>query len=166
MATDIADGQLDEWTTAFAAPTDEPELMYPDVESWVGQHLSPMVRRQLGGGLTWCSAWWRHAEAVSRLEAMWRAWESLRLEPALGMSVWWRDHADPQLAVLMSRDLGPFAACTPNKHSEELPDLPCDAAPAAFWGVTELPDGDGDGAANAADEAQEDEVRSTHEDLC
>ena len=42
-----------------------------------------------------------------RLEALWRAWEHLRLDPATGMSVWWRDHADHHMRVLMADD-GPF----------------------------------------------------------
>ncbi|MGV0111135.1 DUF4913 domain-containing protein [Arthrobacter sp. CP30] len=32
--------------------------------------------------------------AVSRLNALWRAWETLRLDPGTGMSDWWRIHAD------------------------------------------------------------------------
>ncbi|WP_221186477.1 DUF4913 domain-containing protein [Terracoccus luteus] len=39
---------------------------------------------------------------------MWRAWEALRLDPATGMSVWWRDHADHHMTVLFSPE-GPFA---------------------------------------------------------
>ena len=59
----------------------------------------PMYRRALDGTQrTWCPEWWRHAEAPSRLEALWRAWEHLRLDPATGMSVWFRDHADHHMA--------------------------------------------------------------------
>ncbi|MDR3070548.1 MAG: DUF4913 domain-containing protein [Propionibacteriaceae bacterium] len=42
-----------------------------------------------------------------RIEALWRAWEHLRLAIALGLSVWYRDHADPHLSVLMDPN-GPF----------------------------------------------------------
>jgi hypothetical protein len=45
------------------------------------------------------------------LEALWRAWEFLRLEGTAGMSVWWRDHADHHMSVLLSTD-GPFKGCT------------------------------------------------------
>jgi hypothetical protein len=31
--------------------------------------------------------WWRYPEAVSRIEAMWRLWKHLRLDPATGMNV-------------------------------------------------------------------------------
>ena len=57
------------------------------------------------------SEWWRSAEAISRLDALWRAWENLRLDGTTGMSVWWRDHADHHMAILMDPD-GPFAGST------------------------------------------------------
>lgn len=55
--------------------------------------------------------WWEYDEAVIRLEALWRAWEHLRLDPSTGMSVWWRDHADHHMAVLMDPE-GKFAAAS------------------------------------------------------
>ena len=74
-----------------------------------------MWRRNLSGNaLTWCPERWRHAEAIARLEAPWRAWEHLRLDPALGMSVWLRDHADHHMAVLLGAD-GPLKAAPPRK---------------------------------------------------
>lgn len=135
-------GAGEDWDAEYAATPaqvladDEPQLLYPDARSWVDEHLSQLVRRQLGAGSTWCAQWWRHAEAISRLEALWRAWEILRLEPTLGMSVWWLHHADPHLAVLLSRDSGPFSACTPDRHVE-LDLLPTVEAPPDHWGVPE-----------------------------
>lgn len=38
------------------------------------------------------------------MEAIWRAWEHLRLEPALGVSTWSLNHADPHMRVLMDKD--------------------------------------------------------------
>ena len=49
---------------------------------------------------TWCPQWWRHAEAVSRFEALARAREHLLLDAATGMFVWLRDHADQYMSVL------------------------------------------------------------------
>ncbi|MGI8558855.1 MAG: DUF4913 domain-containing protein [Solirubrobacteraceae bacterium] len=49
----------------------------------------------------WCPQWWRHAEAVARLESLWRAWEHLRHDAAPGLSVWFRDHADHHLTILL-----------------------------------------------------------------
>ncbi len=59
-----------------------------------------------------------------RLEALWRAWEHLRQDPATGMSVWWRDHPNHHMTVLMSPE-GPFADAegdtNQNKAGEPLP---------------------------------------------
>ena len=52
--------------------------------------------------------WWMHPEAVARLDALWRTWEHFRNDGATGMSVWWRDHADHHMSVLLS-SAGPFS---------------------------------------------------------
>ena len=52
---------------------------------------------------------------ITRLEALWRAWQHLRLDAHTGMSVWFRDHADHQMAVLLSAD-GPYKAGKPAGH--------------------------------------------------
>jgi hypothetical protein len=99
------------------------ELFYSSVEEFVREQLAPMYRRALDGTQrTWCPEWWRHAEAISRLEALWRAWEHLRLDPATGMSVWFRDHADHHMAVLLDSD-GPFKRCSVEKgHGQRQPE--------------------------------------------
>lgn len=120
------------------AGPDEPlaELCFPTLEAFVEQQLAPMWRRNLSGNtLTWCPEWWRHAEAIARLEALWRAWEHLRLDPALGMSVWFRDHADHHMAVLLDAD-GPFKGCSPEEgkgHSPRLTALPCTPPPVGLF---------------------------------
>ncbi|WP_233500217.1 DUF4913 domain-containing protein [Gordonia sp. YC-JH1] len=78
-------------------------------------HLSLLYARKwefAGKSRLWCRRWFEHAEAVSRLEAVWRAYESLRLDPTLGMSVWWRDHLDPHMNALTNPE-GPFEGCSP-----------------------------------------------------
>ncbi|MET3937022.1 DUF4913 domain-containing protein [Arthrobacter sp. OAP107] len=40
-------------------------------------------------------------EAVCRIEALWRVWEHLRMDGATGMSVWWKDHADQHMSILL-----------------------------------------------------------------
>jgi Domain of unknown function (DUF4913) len=87
-----------------------------DVNDWVTDRLIPMLERTPGTQLRWCATWWAHPEVVSRFDACWRAWETLRQDPNLGMSVWYRDHLDPMLAVVMSGN-GPFAACTAERHA-------------------------------------------------
>jgi Domain of unknown function (DUF4913) len=94
--------------------------VFVNVNDWVTDRLIPMLERTTGTQLRWCTTWWAHPEVVSRFEACWRAWETLRLEPTLGMSVWYRDHLDPMLAVVMSGS-GPFAACTPDRHAPVVP---------------------------------------------
>src|SRR5437899_2485751 len=86
-----------------------PEPLYSNVEAWVAGWFAPTFARRLGTA-RWCAQWWLHAEAIVRLEALWRSWEALRLDPTLGMATWLRDHLDPQRAVLMG-DSGPFQAC-------------------------------------------------------
>jgi hypothetical protein len=112
-----------------------PELFYSSLEEFVREQLAPMYRRALDGTQrTWCPEWWRHAEAISRLEALWRAWEHLRLDPATGISVWFRDHADHHMAVLLDSE-GPFKRCSVEKgHGErQLEPLPLVDPPAGLF---------------------------------
>lgn len=93
---------------------EEPELIYGSVAQWVHEFLIPVYRRVLsanGSNSTWCPSWWMHAEAVIRLEALWRAWEHLRLDGKTGMSVFMKDHLDHHMAVLTDTK-GPFDGCT------------------------------------------------------
>lgn len=105
--------------------TGQRDLQFPDVVSFVEELLAKTYRRQLRdvGHIVWCPEWWRHPEAVMRLDAMWMAWETQRGH-ADGMSTWFRDHADPHMAVLMSPE-GPFKACRQQTHKDRLPPLPC-----------------------------------------
>ena len=103
---------------APAADTDEPpEPVYPSVEHWVTWHFLPMYRRPLGGEFRWCPQWWRHAEAITRLTALWQSWEAMRLQPGTGTASWLRDHLDHQLPILLGRS-GPFAQCSQDEHVE------------------------------------------------
>jgi hypothetical protein len=109
-------------------------LAYDSVEDWVSRYLLVMYRRAVSGtGTTWCPQWWRHPEAVVRLEALWRAWEYLRKDETTGVSVWLRDHCDPHMTQLLSAD-GPFKGCKPKQHSGHPNEpLPCDRAPAGWF---------------------------------
>lgn len=119
---DFAESDDDGGYEAPAAPETEFESVY----EFVDDHLVLLYARHVKTkpGRLWCPRWFEHAEAVSRLEALWRAYESLRLDPATGMSVWWRDHADHHMAVLMSAD-GPFEGCSADRgHNRPPPPLP------------------------------------------
>lgn len=104
-------GEWDDVADEAAADVDPPapRLYFGSVDEFVREMIVPVFRREVNsrGELRWSARWWESAEAVIRLEALWRSWEHLRLDPALGMSVWLRDHLDPHLAVLMS-PAGPF----------------------------------------------------------
>lgn len=106
----------------------DPEPEFSSVYQFVEEHLALIYARKwdhAGSTRLWCPRWFEHAEAVSRLEAIWRAYESLRLDPTLGMSVWWRDHVDPHMNQLINPE-GPFEGCTTDKHKPRTAPMPCD----------------------------------------
>ena len=94
-------------------------------------YFLPMFRRVEGGENKWCRQWWRYSEAIARLDAMWRSWESLRLDEQTGMSVWLRDHADHHTPLLMGQN-GPFRQCAGERH-REAEALQADWAPDGWW---------------------------------
>jgi len=102
------------------------KTVYGTVVEFVENYLSVVYRRQVTdiSETVWCPEWFRHAEAAVRLEALWRAWEHLRMDPATGMSVWLLDHADPHMAKLFD-PRGPFKYCSVrNGHKDMLNPLP------------------------------------------
>ncbi len=107
-----------------------PTLYYGSVDEFVREFVCPVFRRPVGvagrSEYRWSARWWESAEAIIRLEAMWRAWEHLRLDPATGMSVWLRDHADHHLGVLMGSG-GPWARSKDSAGPDE--PLPYEAPP-------------------------------------
>ncbi|WP_461165357.1 DUF4913 domain-containing protein [Arthrobacter sp. R4-81] len=134
MSSDL--GEWDDEPKTSAEDAREPELFYPNLVSFVQEHLSPSYRRSLSGtDRTWCPSWWKHEEAISRLEALWRSWEFLRLDGSTGMSIWWRDHADHHMGILLSAD-GPFKGCKPvagGHAANKLKALPCDLPPEGLF---------------------------------
>lgn len=111
-----------------------PAPLFPTLEAWVTGYLVHHVTAELGAGMYWCPEWWRHTEALSRLEGIWREWEIHRLPDGPGMSVWWRDHADQQLTALMESSRTPFRQCSPTGHSDYLKPLPVEPAPPGWFG--------------------------------
>lgn len=123
------------------ADSESPDPVYPDVGAFVNGYLAHVVERQIAkgaqAGVYWCAKWWAHPEALSRLYALWRAWETLRVsDPNTGMSIWWRDHLDPHLGALTA-GYGPFTRCSPDRHYDPAP-LPVQPVPAEILAV--LPD--------------------------
>src|SRR5262249_30334460 len=115
-----------------------PEPVYTAVEDWVLDYFLPMFRRTLGGEFRWCAQWWRHSEAISRLSALWHAWEALRLQPGTGIAAWYRDHLDHQLPILMGAR-GPFYQCSEAAHREPR-EAAARPAPDAWWDAEESAD--------------------------
>jgi hypothetical protein len=91
--------------------------VYYALEDWLTGYFLPMFRRTLGGEYRWCHKWWQHGEAISRLTALWHAWEVLRLQTGTGIATWYRDHLDHQLPILMG-PRGPFYQCSETAHRE------------------------------------------------
>ena len=99
-------------------PEKTPELVYGTAEEFLHEQLLPTyVRSVTGKTAKWCIELFFHPEAVSRVAALWRSWEHLRLDPATGMSVWWRDHADHHMSVLLNPQ-GPFYNCDMKEHRD------------------------------------------------
>jgi uncharacterized protein DUF4913 len=117
-------------TTADVGGEQPPDPLYASAEDWVNGHFLQMYRRPIGGEFRWCPQWWRHAEAITRLTALWQSWEAMRLQPGTGMVTWLRDCLDHQLPVLLGRS-GPFAQCSPQEHVE--PRLAVSEPPPPGW---------------------------------
>jgi Domain of unknown function (DUF4913) len=109
LAAVVYAGDLAAPTSATSSPR------YATLDEWVGEYFAPTFGRLVGGEYRWCVRWQQHAEAITRLEALWRSWEALRLDPALGMATWLGHHLDQQLPILLGRQ-GPFSQCSPDRH--------------------------------------------------
>ena len=79
-----------------------------------------------------CPQWWKHPEAVARMDALWRAFEQLRQDPGTGMSVFWRDHADHHMTVLLDAD-GPFKGCEDGHSTHPLEPIHQDEPPGVLF---------------------------------
>ncbi|EFL41538.1 DUF4913 domain-containing protein [Streptomyces griseoflavus] len=110
-----------------------PGLVFSSLLEFVEDYVAPVLRLPADEGpLAWCPSWWAHPEALARLAALWRAFEYLRGDASLGMSVWWRDHADPHMRVLRDPLTGPFAACRRAGTHIDQPPLQTEAPPAGM----------------------------------
>jgi Domain of unknown function (DUF4913) len=128
---------VDEWADdpSESATAAEPPG-YERLLDFVRDELAPLYQRSFEGRTrVWCPQWWRHPEAVARLAAVWQAWEHLRRDPTVGLSVWLRDHADYHVGVLLDPD-GPFKGCSPDRgHQDRLASLATDEPPSEATGV-------------------------------
>ena len=112
----------DDETEASEEPV--PQLFYGSSDEFMRDRLRYMYSRRVGPGnasFRWAANWWHYPEALARIDALWRAWEHLRLDGATGSSTWWIEHADHHMPILLSTE-GPFAKSEDtNKPGEPLP---------------------------------------------
>jgi len=98
----------------------EPAPRFASLAIFVDEYVLPNWIHKLGenyGGL-WCARWWEHPEAVTRLEALWEAFEVMRLETPPALSTWLRDHFDVHMRAL-TMPAGVFFNCSIAKHNEQ-----------------------------------------------
>lgn len=130
-----ADAELD--ASGEETKNAQPQLIFPNLEAFVSDYLvhhfpRPVQASAYDKEFYWCSSWWAHTEASSRLNALWRAWEALRLNPTTGMADWWTNYADPTMNALFATK-GPFQGCTAEEHKPANPSLPVTPAPQGLF---------------------------------
>lgn len=128
-ATGQVVGAAGGWAGSHRGPPvdGEPEAVQPRrygcVADFVTLYFSlRFTRSKAGGRWCWCPRWWDHPEAVSRLTALWLSWERLHPQPGIGRSLWYRDHLDHHLPILMGQD-GPFRECSDSYHGRPKPEV-------------------------------------------
>ena len=127
--TDIDAFHDDDGGDENATAEKEPTLFYGSADEFVRKRLRYMYDRRVGPGnasFRWAARWWDYPEAHARIDALWRAWEHLRLDGATGSSTWWIEHADHHMPILMSPE-GPFAKSEDKNNASE--PLPYEAPP-------------------------------------
>lgn len=116
-------------TTGLAA-----DLAFPSLPEFVDGFLLEVAVRHLPPERgRWCITWWDHEEAVLRLEALWDAFEALRMEPGTGMAVWIRDYLDPTMGALTG-ETSPFRGCDHREGKHKvIPPWPHEEPPAGMF---------------------------------
>lgn len=123
----------------YVEPEPEPrKLWYSTLPEFVEKHLAHVYRREVsvrGSEKTkrWCPRWWDHGEALSRFEALWTAFEQLRLGDGPELAIWWVQYADPMMAAVLDPE-GPFKYCSVlGGHQAEMPALPTVTPPEGLF---------------------------------
>jgi Domain of unknown function (DUF4913) len=88
---------------------------YTNVIDWVEQWFVYAFARSAMTEVYWCEYWWDHTEAVVVLTALWRAWETMRLDRDTGMVKWLAYFAYPLTHELWSGG-STFRSCSVTAH--------------------------------------------------
>ncbi|MFD6095132.1 DUF4913 domain-containing protein [Nocardiopsis flavescens] len=118
--------ELNEYANDSGEGGDPEGLHHRNAVDFFENYFRHVYKRRVGvrNQYRWSARWWENAEALIRIDAIWRAWESLRNDPSTGISTWLRDHADYHMGILLSPD-GPLATAEDaNGHGEPLPHDP------------------------------------------
>jgi len=115
---------------------DEPQKKEPkftNVIEFVEGYFVPVIRRRISdndGGLSWDPRWWAYPEVVARLTALHHAWEEARASDSMSaMSMWWIQHLEPHLRVILDGDTGPMANAKADQSFMGWPAMPTDPVP-------------------------------------
>lgn len=115
VGDDLADLPNPQPTPVGEDADELPAPAFTRVQDFVERYLCEVVNRKIdpkpGHGLSWDPHWWRHQGVVSRLTALWWAFEDARATPddPAAMSNWWLRHCDPTLRVLLDGETGPMS---------------------------------------------------------
>jgi hypothetical protein len=97
--------------TAPAAPT------MADLDAWVTEWFTTILERRSGNIRRWCARWWDHPEVVARMWLLFNGHRQVIAHgDALDQSLWMLDHLDRHAEAMFHSD-GPFAGCSPDRHS-------------------------------------------------
>lgn len=112
MSDDVAQAGTDDGLDPRVNDPAQRGLYYANALDFMDHYMLPSYPRVVGGDVAWCEHWWKHGEALARIDALWRSFEAHRVhDNASSMAVWWRDFADPTMSALTRPD-GVFAKCT------------------------------------------------------
>lgn len=114
-----AEGDLQRARETPAAEPVQVVLRFASLPVFVEDFVLPNWVHRMGDQYAgrWCRSWWEHAEAVTRLEAIWEAFEVMRQQPPPSFSTWLRDHFDSHMRMLTAVE-GVFYRCNGEDHDE------------------------------------------------
>lgn len=95
-----------------------PGLDPPTLIAWVRDNVAWLLERIIPGSSDpyWCDQWWRHPEALARMDTVRHVWLDGTREPSGAAKFAFWQCLDHQITALMAPN-GPFARCGDSTHS-------------------------------------------------